>query len=199
MARKNMAVESAKMVTVDGVEMTVEAYDALLAAEAAAEGVTQLEPGLAKGLTPRETENALHAMGVEEKPVNPIREAAAAPKPRKTKTGGARFKADGSFGARAEHPGMFLMAVDGKHRKAGDPGAIGLEWLRDEYVVSFEDFAAKHPINHLNWDINRGWVKLISAEEAAEILGEDEGDEQPAEEAVAEQPAEQPAEEAAQE
>lgn len=176
MARKKIAVESAaEMVIVDGQPMLASEYEASLPPEVA---VTVLEPGLAQGLDAKATENAKHAMGVDETPIDKaILDAARAPKERKLalpKVPGIKTRADGSFGARSTHEGKFLMATEGKYRKAGDPGAPGLEWLHDEYVVSYEEFASQHPINHLNWDINRGWVKLLSAEEAAELLGTDE-------------------------
>jgi hypothetical protein len=194
MSRKKIAVGSAaEMVIVDGQPMLASEYEASLPPEVV---VTVLEPGLAQGLDAKATENAKHAMGVEETPIDQaILDAARAPKERKLslpKVPGIKTRADGSFGARSTHEGKFLMATEGKYRKAGDPGAPGLEWLHDEYVVSYETFASQFPINHLNWDINRGWVKLISKEEADELLGTDE---EPAPEAEpeAEQPAEEPA------
>jgi len=186
MSRKKIAVESAaEMVIVDGQPMLASEYEASLPPEVE---ITVLEPGLAHGLDAHATENANHAMGVEETPIDQaILDAARAPKAKKLslpKTPGVKMKAGGALGARSTHEGQFLMAVEGKHRKVGDPGAAGLDFLHDEYVVSYEDFASQFPINHLNWDINRGWVKLISAEEAAELLGTDE---EPADEVVADE------------
>lgn len=80
----------------------------------------------------------------------------------------SQFKPKGGFSAKATHAGVFFSAVPGKRRKATDPGAAGLNYLHDKGVVSFEVFASLFPINHLNWDLNRGWV-VVAEEPAGQV------------------------------
>lgn len=170
--QETKAPELPKMVMVDGVMVNEAEYLA--------------------SLPPEETK-VEEPPKVEDAPPNPVREAAAAPKLKIV--GGNQYKGDGGFGAKAVHYGCWFMATEGKHRKAGDPGAAGLEWLHEEYVASFEEFAKRFPLSHLNWDINRGWVKFVSAEDAAEMLGtgEEEGEAEEEHKAEEEPAAEEPA------
>ena len=203
MSRKKIAVESAepKMVVVDGVSIPESEYLATLEQEGTPEPeVTVLGPGLADGLSARETENARNAMGIKDSPIDQaILDAARAPKKVKAyKAVGALMRSNGTLSARATHDGWCVMTKGEKRRDPSDPGSAGLEWLRRNGPVSFEMFAERFPINHLNWDINRGWVALISVEEAEKIWEEQEVAEEAAE-LPADEAAELPAEEVAEE
>ena len=200
MSRIKIAVESAepKMVIVDGVSIPETEYLATLKKEGTPEPeVTVFGPGLANGLSTRETENARNAMGIKDSPIDQaILNAARAPKKIKVpKTVGALMRSNGTLSARATHEGLCVMTKGENRRDPADPGSAGLEWLRRNGPVSFEMFAERFLINHLNWDINRGWVALLSVEEAEKIWEEQEAAEEaaelPAEEVAAELPAEE--------
>ena len=152
MARKLKVVESTQ-VMVDGVMVDAVEYEA----------------GLAQGLDAHATENALHAMGKDVPPpsmADAIKAAAEGAK--KTRKRGEWTKDRTLFGTWARHEGFWLVPVEDKHRK-GEPGTDGLEWLHEMGVVAFEDFeASEFTINHLNWDLKRGWVKCLTTEEAAD-------------------------------
>lgn len=141
--------------------------------------VNHLKPGLANGLTPREREQALHALngGKTETIGEQIRAAAEGKKPApKTKKAsvGTPFllKGNGQFSAKATHPGMTIFATPGKVRPDGDAGAPGMNFIiaAGDKGVTFEEFvAAGYEISHLNWDFNRGWCDAegTKAEEPA--------------------------------
>lgn len=129
--------------------------------------VDHLKPGLANGLTPREREQALHALngGKTETIGEQIRAAAEGKKPAakvKKASVGTPFllKGNGQFSAKATHPGMTIFATPGKKRPDGDAGAPGMNFIiaAGDAGVTFEAFAAAgFEIAHLNWDLNRGW------------------------------------------
>lgn len=129
--------------------------------------ISHLHPGLANGLTPREREQALHALngGKTETIGEQIRAAAEgkkpAPKVKKASVGTPfLLKGNGQFSAKATHPGMTIFATPGKVRPDGDAGAPGMNFIiaAGDKGVTFEEFvAAGHGIAHLNWDLNRGW------------------------------------------
>jgi len=62
-----------------------------------------------------------------------------------------------------------VMTKGENQRDPADPGAAGLEWLRRNSPVPLEMFAERFPISYLNYDIDRGWVVLISFKEAEKI------------------------------
>ena len=129
--------------------------------------ISRLHPGLANGLTPREREQALHALngGKSETIGEQIRAAAEgkkpAPKVKKASVGTPfLLKGNGQFSAKATHPGMTIFATPGKKRPDGDAGAPGMNFIiaAGDKGVTFEAFvAAGLEIAHLNWDLNRGW------------------------------------------
>lgn len=129
--------------------------------------IDHLKPGLANGLTPREREQALHALngGKTETIGEQIRAAAEgkkpAPKAKKASVGTPfLLKGNGQFSAKATHPGMTIFATPGKKRPDGDAGAPGMNFIiaAGDAGVTFEAFAAAgFEIAHLNWDLNRGW------------------------------------------
>ena len=155
MAKKSFTAAVSEILAGEtNVDQAVADLTAPEAAPEAAPEVTVLEPGLAKGLTPHETEQALHAMGKE---ASPVAAAAAA------KTGKRAPRPEGQFSMKATHPGKTLTVVDGKARKSGG-GVAGLEYIRSNPGITFEDWAAQgFGLDHLNWDINRGWVILGDA------------------------------------
>lgn len=135
--------------------------------------VTIIEPGLAKGLTPHETEQALHAMGKDTAPsmAEEIAAAAAgktikAPKaPKATKVKREKFDMKATHNGLCLWPGM-------KMRAEGDRGYPGQKFIMDNPGVTFEEFvAAGFAINHLNWDLNRGWnIVSVAAEDGTAAL-----------------------------
>jgi len=157
--------------------------------------VDRLKPGLANGLTPREREQALHALngGKTETIGEQIRAAAEgkkpAPKAKKASVGTPfLLKGNGQFSAKATHPGMTIFATPGKVRPDGDAGAPGMNFIiaAGDKGVTFEEFvAAGYAISHLNWDFNRGWCDAEGTKAAEEPTAE----EPTAEEPTAEEPA----------
>ena len=148
--------------------------------------VDHLKPGLANGLTPREREQALHALngGKTENIGEQIRAAAEGKKPAvKTKKAsvGTPFllKGNGQFSAKATHPGMTIFATPGKVRPDGDAGAPGMNFIiaAGDKGVTFEEFvAAGYEISHLNWDFNRGWCDAEGTKAAEEPTAEEPTD-----------------------
>ena len=158
--------------------------------------IDHLKPGLANGLTPREREQALHALngGKTETIGEQIRAAAEgkkpAPKVKKASVGTPfLLKGNGQFSAKATHPGMTIFATPGKKRPDGDAGAPGMNFIiaacEAGAGVTFEAFvAAGYEIAHLNWDLNRGWCDTEKT-----VVGETPADEPAADEPTTDEPA----------